>query len=95
MASATVQPAVTKSVTRDRAVCLSLESRRWKKPDRQSTYTVTLRRVRLTTAAVEKQQVLHILSVSVALGTQQVTRMRLIIVICGMSGSTISFHIIS
>jgi len=33
--------------------------------------------------------------VSVALGTQQVMRMRLIIVICGLSGSTIFFHIIS
>ena len=34
--------------------------------------------------------------VSVALGTQQVTRMRLIIiVICGLSGSTIFFHITS
>jgi len=31
--------------------------------DRQCTYNVTLRRVRVTTVAVEKQQVLHILSV--------------------------------
>ena len=31
--------------------------------DRQCAYTVTWRRVRVTTVAVEEQQVLHILSV--------------------------------
>ena len=31
--------------------------------DRQCAYNVTFRRVRVTTAAVEKQQVLHIMSV--------------------------------
>ena len=40
---------------------------------------VTLRRVRLTTVAVEKQKVLHIFSVCVALVIQREKRMRRII----------------
>jgi hypothetical protein len=47
--------------------------------DRQCTYTVTLRRVRVTTVAVEKHYVLHILSVSVATVIQHAKRMRRII----------------
>ena len=39
-------------------------------------YNVTLRRVHVTTVAVEKQWVLHILSVSVALVTQHVMRIQ-------------------
>ena len=53
-----------------------------------------MRRFGDTIVAVEKQLVLHILSVSVALVTQHAKRLR-IIVICGLSGSTIFFHIIS
>jgi len=41
-------------------------------------YNVTLRCVRATTVAVEKQKVLHILSVFVALGIQHAKRMRCI-----------------
>jgi hypothetical protein len=54
-----------------------------------------LRRVRATTAAAEKQQVLHVLkSVFVALHIQRAMRMRHI-VICGLPSSAIFFHIIS
>jgi hypothetical protein len=55
---------------------------------------VTFRRVRVIIAAPEKQQVLHILSVSVALGIQHAVSMRHI-AICGLFGSTIIFHITS
>ena len=44
-----------------------------------------------TTVAVEKQQVLHILSVFVAFSIQHAMRMPLII--CGLSGYTVFFHI--
>jgi hypothetical protein len=37
------------------------------KQDRQSTYNVTLKNVRVTSPAMQKQQVLHILCVFVAL----------------------------
>jgi hypothetical protein len=46
------------------------------KQDRQCTYDVTLRRVRETIVAVEKQEVSRILSVFVALGIQYAMRMR-------------------
>jgi hypothetical protein len=55
---------------------------------------IIFRYVRLTIVAVEKQQVLHILSVSVALVIQHAIRMRRI-VIRGLSGFTIFFHNIS
>jgi len=61
-----------------------------------STYNVTERRGLETTVAVEKQYV-HITCdecVFVALGTQHAIRARYI-VICGLPGSTIPFHIIS
>jgi hypothetical protein len=47
--------------------------------NRRCTRNETLRRVRVTTVAVEEQYVLHILSVSVALVTQHAKRMRRII----------------
>jgi len=56
----------------------------------QCECNVTLRRVLATTAAVEKQFVLHILCVFVALATQHVMRM-LHIVICNLPGSTVFF----
>jgi len=66
-----------------------------KTQDRQRKYNVILRRVRATTVAVEKQQVLHTLSVgSAALVLQHAMRM-CHIVICSLSGSTILFHFIS
>jgi hypothetical protein len=45
-------------------------------------------------AAVEKLSVLHILSVFLALGIQHAMHMRRI-VICGLPGSTVFFHIFS
>jgi transcriptional regulator of heat shock response len=64
------------------------------KQDKQSTYNVTLRRVRVTIVAEEKQLVLHNLSVFSALGIQHEIPMRHI-VIFGLPHSTIFFHIFS
>ena len=56
---------------------------------------VTLRRVRATIVALEGQQVLHRLSVCfLAFVTQHAMR-NSHIVICGLSGSTVFFHITS
>jgi hypothetical protein len=52
-----------------------------------------MRGVHLTIFDMEKQLVLHILSVSLALIIQHAMRMRNI-VICGLSGSTIFLHVI-
>ena len=54
-------------------------------------YNITLRRICVTIVAVEKQQVLHILSVFITLGIQHVHH----VVIFGLSDSTIFLHIIS
>jgi hypothetical protein len=63
--------------------------------DRQCTYNVTWRRVRATFAVVERQYILHILSVLfLALGIQQAMRM-CHIVMCGLSGCTVFSPIIS
>jgi hypothetical protein len=61
---------------------------------RQCSLNVTMRCVRATIVAVETQTLLLVLSVSVALLIEHIMRMRLI-VICGLPGSTVSFHIIS
>jgi hypothetical protein len=55
---------------------------------------VTLRRIRVTIVAVEKYKVLHTLCVCVALVIQHRMRKRryYIVIICGMSGSTMFFH---
>jgi hypothetical protein len=53
-----------------------------------------LRRVLATISEVERQLVLHIPNVCVALGVQHAIRMRHI-VICGLPGSVVFFHIIS
>jgi hypothetical protein len=46
------------------------------KHNRQCTYNVTFRRVHATVVVVEKQWVLHIVSVFVALGIQYAMHMR-------------------
>ena len=61
--------------------------------DSQATYRVTMKYVRATVVAVEKQQAWHILSVFAALGIQHAMR-RHSIVICGLPASTVFFHII-
>ena len=55
---------------------------------------VTMRRVRATIVAVEKQYALHILSLIVAFGIHNAMQMRHII-ICSLSGCTIFTYIIS
>jgi len=65
--------------------------------DRQSTYNVTFRRVRVTTASVKKKNNINItysVCVSVALVIQHATRMRHI-ANCGLPRYTISFHVTS
>ena len=62
--------------------------------DRPSKYKVTMRLVRAIIVVVEKLYVLHILSVFAALGMQYAMCMR-DIVICGVSVSTVYFHVIS
>ena len=61
----------------------------------QCTYHVKLRFVRASIDSVEKLKVLHMLKcVFVVLGIHHAICMRHI-VICGLSGSSIFFHIIS
>jgi len=70
-------------------------NRLWKqKHDRQWTWNVTYRRGRATIVAVESSEH-YIFRVCVcSLGTQRALRLRSV-VICGLSGSTIFFHIFS
>jgi hypothetical protein len=62
----------------------------YRKQDRQCTYNVTLRHVRATIVAVEKQYYLFRLYVFVALDIQHAMRIRHI-GICGLSGCTVFF----
>jgi hypothetical protein len=57
-------------------------------------HNVTLRRVRATILAVEKQETLQTLSVLPALGIQHAMRVRHV-VICGLPRSTVFFNFIS
>ena len=61
----------------------------------QCTYNLTLKRVRVTIAAVEKQEILNITNVCMysALVIQHAKRLRCYIVICGLPGCTVFFHI--
>ena len=60
----------------------------------QRTYDVTLRCIRLTVVAMEKQCFLHILCVCVcSLSYPAYNAHALYYVICGLSGSAIFFHI--
>ena len=52
-----------------------------------------MKRVSATVVVVEKQWLLHIVSVCVAVGTQHAMRMSHIVV-CGLSGYTVFFHVI-
>ena len=62
---------------------------------RQHTYNVTLRRARVTNVAMEKViSTIYSECVFVALGIHHAICMRRIFV-CGLSGSTIFFHLIS
>ena len=64
------------------------------KQERKCTYNVTMRRVPATIVAVEKAVIItYPECVFVALGIQHAKRMSRIIN-CGLSGSTIFFHII-
>jgi hypothetical protein len=71
---------------------LTTPSKMWKQQKRQCTYNVPLTRVRETSDAVAKPQLLQILSVSVA-SMQRACAVWY--AIYGMSASTISFRIIS
>ena len=64
------------------------------KLDRQCTYHVTLRRIRATIVVVGKQYHTYSECVAVALGIQHAMHMRHI-VICGLPGFTVFFHIVS
>jgi hypothetical protein len=57
-------------------------------------YRAIIRRDRTTTLSAEKEKLLHILSIFVALGMQFATRMRHI-AICSLPRSTIFCHFIS
>jgi len=59
------------------------------KQDRECTYNVTMRRVRVTTVAMKNK---YVCSLSKPLCTEQALYY---IVICGLLGSTILLHIIS
>ena len=61
--------------------------------DRLCTYDVILRRVRVTVVAVNKQDIAYCDPMYVAVIIQHAKRMRLI-VMCGLSGSSIFFYII-
>jgi len=58
-------------------------------------YNVIARRIRLPTVAVEKQYVLHILSVRSLRYPERYAHAPYYIAICGLSGCTIFFYIIS
>jgi len=59
---------------------------------RQSTYNVTLKRVRETIVAVENQEIItYSECIFVGLGTQHAMHMRHI-VICGLPGCAVFFH---
>jgi hypothetical protein len=71
-----------------------------KNQDRQHMYNATLRRVRVTTAIVERQQVLNIMNAYVCMYSCLSYRARnahalCYMVICVLSSTTIFFHIIS
>jgi hypothetical protein len=64
------------------------------KQDRHCTYDVTKRRIRATIFVVEKQKVLYIVNVCLALGIHHAVHM-IHIDICDLPGSAVFFHIIS
>ena len=79
---------------------MSVTGRGWgkggrKKQDRPCTYNVTRRSVRETTVAVEKQYVLETECVCSPSDPARKAHAQYYIVICGLSGCTVFFDIIS
>ena len=83
---------------RDQTTVMSIDTHKHNKTRQVMYYNVILRRVRVTIVAVEKQDVLHILSTCtyfcLACPAWK-SQSPYYIVICGLAGSTLIFRIIS
>ena len=94
--SRTVQPIVSHYTNWATRPTLQLYTVSYLEQGRQCTYNVTLKHVHITTVAVEQQYVLHNLSTNFSLRYPASKAHALYyIVICGPSGYTAFFYIIS